>query len=49
MYNGNIWIFEEKYYDPAGYGSLNKSLADAKEIDPTIQLNDVQQLLLLNL
>ena len=33
----------DKYYGPAGYGSLNSTLADAKAIGPTIKLDDVNK------
>ena len=32
------------YYDPLGYGPLNGTLADAKQSDPHIRLDDVKQL-----
>ena len=32
-----IDIIRKLYYDPAGYGSWTNTLADAKEIDPTIK------------
>ena len=28
--------------DPAGYGSLKKTSADAKEIDPSLKVDDVK-------
>ena len=34
-------IIKKMYYDPAGYGSLKNTLADAKEIDPTLKEDDV--------
>ena len=37
-----IDIIKEMYYKPAGYGSLKNTLADAKEIDPTIKIDDVK-------
>ena len=33
------------YYKPAGYGSLKNTLADAKEIDPIIKLDDAKHFL----
>ena len=33
------------YYDPAGYGSMKNTLADAKEIDPSIKLDAVKYFL----
>ena len=39
-------IFYTKLYnDPAGYGSMKNTLADAKEIDPSIKLDDVKDFL----
>ena len=32
-----IGIIKTLYYDPAGYGLLKTTFADAKEIDPTIK------------
>ena len=32
-----IGIIKTLYYDPAGYGLLKTTFADAKEIDPTIR------------
>ena len=44
-----IYVYNEKdrwnkqvYYDPAGYGSMKNTLEDAKEIDPSIKLDDVK-------
>ena len=31
------------HYDPAGFASLTQTLSDAKEIDPSIKLDDVRQ------
>ena len=45
----NIDIIKEMYYDPAGYGSLKTTLADAKEIDPTIKLDDVKDFVLIHM
>ena len=29
------------YYDPSGYGTMKNTLADAKQIDSNIKMNDV--------
>ena len=34
------------YYDPAGYESLKNTVADAKQIDPSIELDDVLESLI---
>ena len=34
-------IIKQVYYDPAGYGSMKNTLADAREIGPSIKLDDV--------
>ena len=39
-----INLIKKIYYDPAGYGPLN-ALAGAKEIDPSIKLDDVNAIL----
>ena len=31
------------YNDPAGYGSLNQTLSDARETDPSAKMDDVRQ------
>ena len=35
-------IIEKVYYDPAGYGSINATLKDAKTYDKTITYADVK-------
>ena len=35
---GTIGMIKTLYYDPAGYGSLKNTFADATEIDPTITI-----------
>ena len=39
-----IETVKNKYYDPAGYGSLKNTSADAKQIDPSIEFKDVKEL-----
>ena len=34
---------EKVYHDPAGYGSIKKTLSDAIQYDPTITYEDVRQ------
>lgn len=36
-------IIEQSCYDPSGYGSAHKHLADAREADPTITMSDIQK------
>ena len=36
-------IIEKVYYDPAGYGSISKTLKDSQEYDPTITYEDVRK------
>ena len=36
-------IIKKIYYDPAGFGSINKTFKDVKEKDNTIKLNDVKE------
>ena len=36
-------IIEKVYHDPAGYGSINNTLADAIQYDPTITYEDVRK------
>ena len=36
-------IFKRTYYDPLGFGSAAKHLADAKKADPTITMDDIKQ------
>ena len=31
------------FYDPAGYGSMKNTLTDAKQVDPSIKLDDVKE------
>ena len=35
-------IIEKVYYDPAGYGSINATLKDARSYDPSITYEDVK-------
>jgi len=37
-----IKIIEKIYYDPAGYGSVNATLKDAKKYDKSITYEDVK-------
>jgi len=36
-------IIEKVYFDPAGFGSINETLKDAKQIDSTITYDDVKK------
>jgi hypothetical protein len=36
-------IISKVYYDEAGYGSIESTLADAKKYDPTITYEDVKK------
>ena len=36
-------IISKVYFDPAGYGSINETLKDAKQYDNTITYDDVKQ------
>ena len=38
-----IKIIEKIYYDPAGYGSVNETLKDAKKYDKSITYEDVKK------
>jgi hypothetical protein len=38
-----IKIIEKIYYDPAGYGSINETLKDAKKYDKSITYDDVKK------
>ena len=37
-------IISKVYFDPAGYGSINQTLKDAKIYDSTITYDDVKKL-----
>ena len=36
-------IISKNYYDPAGYGSIQETLADARKYDKTHTLQDVKK------
>jgi hypothetical protein len=36
-------IISKVYFDPAGYGSINETLKDAKKYDSTITYDDVKK------
>ena len=36
-------IIGQSYYDPSGYGSAQKHLADARKADPTLTMSDIQK------
>jgi len=36
-------IISRIYHDPAGYGSMNATLKEAKEFDKTIKLKDIRE------
>ena len=37
-------IISKVYFDPAGYGSINETLKDAKQYDNTITYDDVKKM-----
>jgi len=39
-----IKIIEKIYYDPAGYGSINETLKDAKKYDKSITYDDIKKM-----
>ena len=41
--NDNHDIIKRTYYDPLGFGSAARHLADARKADPTITMDDSQQ------
>ena len=43
LYMSKASITPKIHYDPAGFASLTQTLSDAKEIDPSIKLDDVRQ------
>ena len=40
---GERKIIEQSYYDPSGYGSAQKHLADARKADPARTMSDIQK------
>ena len=38
-------IIKKVYFDPSGYGSIQKALSDATQIDATIKLDNVKHCL----
>ena len=42
------YIISRVYNDLSGFGSLTQTLQDAREIDPSIKLDDVRQLMVEN-
>ena len=42
LYMSKEDIIAKVFFDPAGYGSINETLKDAKRYDPSITYEDVQ-------